>query len=205
MYLFIYLASLSLSYPAMAVRSLRIPTIDTPTGWTSGGGACWAGFIRRFDIINLSNTVDQDVTIITKNISLQFGSCDGASLLTGNWVYAPNVPDCAGANASDASAIRTDKIKVLKGSSYEYGVSYACHILRSGTSSCAFNPVIPSTGFSVDLNGSIIHRAAAEHKIIVDQDQGAILVNIMSYPYSHCKEFGESTKFNIQVNGGRPF
>jgi hypothetical protein len=209
----IYLATLLLlavgvPEDAFALRRIKVPTIDTPSGWSlikvPATGSCWSGFVRRFDFVNLSDDYSQEVTVETKGVSLSLGSCDGAGLLTGNWVYYAAVPSCASADPATPGSF-SQTFTIPKGASYQYTVSYACRNRRDGVYSCAFNPSISAAEFETNLTTNVLHRGAAEHTITVTEDRGAVLANIMSFPYVQCNELTESTKFNIQVNGGRAF
>lgn len=203
--LFTFLLIFASPATSLASRVAKSFPIDSPTGWSSTNAACWAGLQRRISFVNLSD-IPQTITIRMTNIELSYGSCDGASptpAFGGNWVQDPISPSCWNTRDSITLPDYTQTFTLAANDSRTIGINAWCHVVRSGVTSCQLNGN-PSNRVT-DMNKNRVRVARSTLEFEVAQDRGALLANILAQPISHCGEFDNITRFNIPVNGGRPF
>jgi hypothetical protein len=204
------LAALIFSPAAYAGRSFTLYPTDSPGGWSDGGGhaPCWSGGNRTLDFQNMSTTA-QHIHIKVDGIVAQFGSCDGASPSPpygGNWIQSSLSPGCWDTPAiTDAPAYEVD-IVLGPNDFQSVGVGYLCHTMRGGVNGCSFAPALSAPGALVpDLNSMTMGTFKMRIAVSVAEDRGAILANVVAQPISLCVDFKSTTRYNIPLNGGRPF
>jgi hypothetical protein len=195
--------SLSQVYGQTGGRNMRMFPINTPTGWTKRCpkcGACEGGISRNISFVNMSS-ISQTITITTSNITLGFISC-GDTSVAGNWVSS-GAGDCRSFQYKHPELV-TDQFVLGPNQEATRYFGVQCRLRKSGVTDCGTAPIENGlVTWDMDWNG--ISIAQASHSINIAEDRGAVVATVQAGTSSGCAEFGNDTKYNLPVNGGKPF
>lgn len=195
---------------ASAKRTITLYPIDTPGGWAENGGPnsgpCWAGGQRKIDFKNLSET-PQNVTVKISHVRLSFGTCDGVAPtppLGGNWNQSDSAPSCWGTPWIDAPDFEQSLYIGPHGTGTVIA-TYLCKTERSGVTNCHHNHSFNTGSYAQSLTGLAVQMVETTVDIEVAEDRGALLANVVGSPATLCTDLRTVTRFNVPLNGGRPF
>jgi hypothetical protein len=199
------------SHIAEAKRSIRIFPIDTTSQIAANPKMCWAGFNRKIDFVNLSS-VAQTVRVKVTGIKVEYVACADTNFasVSSGWTITPGVPNCADAkfdSASNSSLANFEQQVSVPGNGtasmyfnvfckVHTGEPMICRRDYDGVFSSVPDPSTARVGVS---------RGEATIELEVNEDRGALLANIVASPAATCANLMDATRFNIPVNGGRPF
>ena len=182
---------------------MRMFPINTPTGWTKrcpNCGACEGGIVRNISFVNMSNWT-QTITITTSNIILGFAACGDPSV-GGNWVSGGG-GDCKSFQYNHTTPV-TDQFTLGPHEEKTRFFGVQCRLRKSGVSDCGTAPIVNALS-TRDMDWNLISVAQASHSIHITEDRGAVIATVQAGTSGGCSEFSNDTRYNLPVNGGKPF
>ena len=198
------LATLTNSYGA---RTIKIPPIDTPTGWTEKDFACTAGIYRKFSFVNL-HSENVTLTIKIKNIGLAFGVCNAAAY-GGNWSAPVPGTTCRGYSPDFSGLTYNEDITVPANGSTNYVARVLCKTSSvNGVSDCrrVDSDYTYGNGVTMEHDKTItVSLATTDIELVVNSDKGAIIGSLVAMVENGCAEFKSNIRYNLPINGGRAF